>query len=286
MMFRRVTARLLTRLPKTTYRGYAEEFLPVDQEKPTLGAPHFSPLPEEYAGKQAPANFAYYNIHEIGIGSIICAPTAWNKTEGTLAFADFFLDSDESKHWIISEEDPKAEVIKRAAIIQNYKNLLSTPHELIDQIESSILGNARWHFDYCNKHGKALDTDLLKNGYGIEPLFLGSLEKGNKFIQTIELNSFRRNADPNDQFSEVDDWYSLTDIFYWKKERWVMAATYQCPLKDVETVKPILQTIRNESVLNYISPLYRVVQSKIGPLVPFPQVGHHDHHGHHDAHHH
>ena len=63
MMFRRVTARLLTRLPLTTYRGYAEEFLPVDQEKPTLDAPHFSPLPEEYVGKQAPADFAYYHIH-------------------------------------------------------------------------------------------------------------------------------------------------------------------------------------------------------------------------------
>ena len=223
-------------------------------------------------------------IQEIGIGSVICAPTAWNKTEGTLAFADFFLDSDESKHWIISEEDPKSTVIKKAAIIQNYKNLLSTPHELIDQIEGSILGNARWHFDYCNKHGKQLDKDLLKDGYGIEPLFLGSLEKGNKFIQTIELNSYRRNADPNDQFSEVDDWYSITDIFYWKKERWVMAATYQCPLKDVETVKPILQTIRNESVFNYISPLYRVVQSKIGQLESFPKVGHADHHAVHPAH--
>lgn len=137
-----------------------------------------------------------------------------------------------------------------------------------------MFGKARWHFTHCAKKGIPLDKELLRDGYGIGHLFTGAMDLGNRYRSVSELILYQRAPDQDDLSTPLRDYYTYTDIFYWKKERWVMVLTYQCPLEEMEQTKPVLETIRNHSVLNFSSPLYRVSYPKLFTVEPYPSAQH------------
>ena len=206
----------------------------------------------------------------MGMGSVVCAPNDWHLSEARDPVPDHMYHTDVSLRFSVSKEDVLAgEEVQTGLVVRNFKHLIGAPHGLIESLEDDMFGKARWHYTHCAKKGIPLDKDLLKDGYGIGHLFTGAVDLGNRYRSVSELILYQRAAD---QSAPLRDYYTYTDIFYWKKERWVMVMTYQCPLEDMDQTKPALDTMRNRSVFNYTSPLYRVSYPKLFSVEPYPSA--------------
>jgi len=241
----------------------------------TFSPPLLAELPEEYQNLDAPKDFTLLNFKDMGMGSIICAPNKWHLSEAEDPAPDHMYHTDVAHRWAISKEDVlSGEEIQTGVIVRSFKHLIGAPHHLIESMEDDLFGKARWHFTHCMKKGIPLDKELLKEGYGIGHIFTGAMDLGNRYRNVVELNLYQRSPDPTNPLVPLKDYYTYTDIFYWKKERWVMSVNYQCPLDEVEAAKPIFDTIRAQSILNYTSPLYRIIYPKLFAVEPYPHIQH------------
>lgn len=207
------------------------------------------------------------------MGSLMCAPSQWHLSAALDPCPDQMLHSDFSHRFAISKEDVlNKEEIQTGVIIRSFKHLLGAPHHLIENLEESLFGKALWHYKHCTNKGIPLDKELLLEGYGIGHIFTGAMDLGNVYRNVVELNYYQRSADESDPSIPLKNYYAYTDIFYWKKERWVMVATYQCPLEEAEESKPLLKTIRDNSIINYTSPIFRIVYPKLFSVSPYPKI--------------
>jgi len=260
--------RCIIRCNAWAYEPYAGVQLESIFSPPALGE-----LPEEYQKNTVPKDFTLLNFKDLGMGSIMCAPNKWHLSSALDPCPDQMLHTDYASRFAISKEDVlNKEEIQSGVIIRSFKHLLGAPHNLIENLEENLFGKARWHYQHCTKKGVPLDKELLQDGYGIGHIFTGAMDLGNVYRNVVELNYFQRSTDDSDPSIPLRDYYAYTDIFYWKKERWVMVMTYQCPLEEVEQTKPILDTIRNHSIFNYSSPIFRIVYPKLFSVSPYPSV--------------
>lgn len=236
-----------------------------------LGPPRVSALPE---GKwQAPEGFNFVNIKNVGIGSVLCRPNNWHLAEAEDPLPDMMLHDDVARRWVVGKENVlEGERLKTGLVIRSFRYLIGAPQDLIEQLEESMYGSARWYFAHCAASHIAYDAKFLKDGYGIDPVGQIVQEKGNLWRKSVELAVYQRSEDVS--LYPLEDFYTYTDIFYWRKERWVMALSYQCPLAELQESKPLLDNIRNYSVLNQSSPLYRIVYPQLTPIAPFPTTSH------------
>jgi len=239
----------------------------------TFSPPLLGELPEEYQNVDTPENFSLLNFKDMGMGSIVCAPDDWHLSAAEDPVPDQLYHSDVAPRWAISKEDVlSGEEIYTGFICRSFKHIIGAPHHLINSMEDDLFGKARWHFAHCIKKGLPLEKDFLKEGYGIEHIFTGAMDLGNRYRNVVELNLYQRSPDPENPAVPLRDYYTYTDIFYWKKERWVFTMNYQCPLEEVEQSKPILDAIRNRSIFNYPSPFYRIEYPKLFSVEPYPAV--------------
>jgi len=249
-----------------------EPYANVDLEA-TFCPPLLGELPTEYTDVKKQEGYSIVNFKEMGMGSIMCIPSDWHLSEAQDPIPDQLLHTDISKRFSISKEDVlNGEDMETGVVVRSYKHIIGAPHHLIESMEEDIFGKARWHYTHCMEKNIPLDKELLQDGYGIGHIFTGAMDLENRYRNVIELNIFQRSVNPNDSVTPLRDYYTYTDIFYWKKERWVMTMSYQCPLEEVEQTKPILDTIRNNSIFNYSSPIYRIVYPQLFSVEPYPKI--------------
>jgi len=246
-----------------------EPYAGVDLES-TVNPPLLGELPEEYTNADIPEGTTLLNFKEMGMGSIMCVPNDWHLAETQQPLPDQLYHTDITKTWTISKQDGlSGETVESGVNIRSFKHIIGAPHHLIDSMEEDLFGKARWHYKRCLDKGTPLDKELLLEGYGIGHIFTGAMDLDNRYRNVVELNLYQRT--PHSDYP-LKDYYTYTDIFYWKKERWVMSMNYQCPLDEVETVKPILDNIRNHSIFNHTSPIYRIIYPQLFSVEPYPKV--------------
>jgi len=237
----------------------------------TKVAPMLADVPSELDETKIPQGYSLLNFKDMGMGSVMCVPNNWHLAEVQDQIPDHMLHSDVVPRWVISKEDTlNNENMQTGVNVLSYKHIIGAPHDLIKQIEENLFGKSDFYFRYCNEKGIPLDKEYLRDGYGVGHLFTGDMDLGNRYRSVIELELYQRSTS-NAVNAPLADYYSYTDIFYWKKERWVMIFTYQCPLEEKEQSKPILDTIRNHSILNYTSPFYKVEYPKMFSVEPYPK---------------
>jgi len=239
-----------------------------DVGQTVLTNPRIVPLP---AGEWNPPSedFSFVNIKNLGIGTVVCAPKDWHMVEAQDPFPDMMLHDDIARRWVFGKQNLlDGSRFLTGVVFRNFRYLIATPHDLIEQFEQSLFGDAHWYFAQRASTNKPYDKQFLLDGYGVEPLGQSIYDHGNFWKKSVELNLYQRSEDES---YPLCDFYTYSDIFYWRKERWVMSVSYQCPLGELEETKPIFDAIRNNSVINQPSPLYRVVYSDYPPVAPFPK---------------
>jgi len=262
-LFSRVTDNVQTRGYCHIYEPYASGTRGIAE---TIVQPaRISSLPD--GSWEAPEGFSFFNIKDAGIGSVLCQPNQWHLAQAEDPLPDMMLHDDIARRWVIGKENVlNGERLRTGAVFRSFRYLIGAPHDLIEQLEESMYGSARWYFAHCAKSHLPYDLKFLKDGYGLEPLGQSVQDQGNLWRKSVELIVYQKRESPE---LPLENFYAYVDMFYWRKERWVMAVNYQCPLEELQDTKHILDTIREKSVLNQPSPLYRIVYPKLAPLTPF-----------------